>query len=311
MKRPDYFGNLPCPPDKKVPKLIKWPQDHKIHIFSTEVPEMSNLCTFAFSTDMINGGILELGPGSNWYFVDEHLGDEIYYIISGNLTEIECVSGDCVAANPGDTLYIPMGCKHKGYNFSEEKMRCLYVIAPEMWPPETDTTFKQEDIRMYKQGEDKYNLQGEDESKAGLRKKFKVFQDDVNQLGKFPMVGEEARKQPIYYYIMNESNCITTVFGLKHTMRMRFYVSNDHFHVGDFYLPSGGVGSRVSEVDEHGGDMVLYIVKGPIIIFFPDREASFYAEEGDIMYIPPKEKHQFVNYNEYGVLGYFTISKEI
>ncbi len=310
MKRASYFGRLPFPPKNKVAKLIR-KEDQKVMIFSSEVPEISNLVTVAVSLDKIHCGFLEMGPGSNWYFVDEHLGDEIYYIISGNLTELECVSGDCVEANPGDTLFIPKGCKHKGYNFSTEKLRLLWAIAPNMWPEETDTSFAQEDIRMYKQGKDKYALSGQSEKEIGQKKQFKQFVRDVNQLGAFPLSGPESRKQPIYYYVMNESNCITTIFGTKYPMRLRFYVSNDYLHVGEFYLPSGGVGSRVSEVDEHGGDTILYSVQGPLTVFLPEEEKTFYIKNEELLYLPPNTPYQIINYNAEPAIGYFIIGGEL
>ncbi|OFX15925.1 MAG: hypothetical protein A2Z18_00055 [Armatimonadetes bacterium RBG_16_58_9] len=133
----------------------------------------------------------------------------------------------------------------------------------------------------------------------------------MNQLGKFPVDGDEARQDPIHYYLLNSKNCITTVFGLKRPMRMRFFVSNDLMHVGEFYLPAGGVGCRVSEVDEHGGDTVIYGVRGPITVFFPDTQEVFQVQEGEMMYIPPHSRHQFINYNSSAIIGYFVAAKEL
>ncbi len=308
MERAKYFGNLPYPPNQKKPCLLK-KENRKVLIFSPEVPEESNLVEIAVSTDQLHCGFMEMAPGSTWHFVDEHLGDETYYIISGNLTELECVTGECVEAHPGDTLYIPMGCKHKGYNFSEEKQRIFWIIAPGMWPEETDTTFPSDAIRIYKNGKDQFGIDVKKETSCGLKKEYKLHISDVNQLGKFPVDGKEARRKPIYYYVMNEKNCLTTVSGLKHPMRMRFFVSNDFLHVGEFYLPSGGVGSRVSEIDEHGGDTAIYCVRGPLTVFLPDTIETFQVEEGEIMYLPPKTRHQFINYNRYPVIGYFAIAK--
>jgi len=310
MELGDYFGNLPYPPDQKKPCLIE-ERDRKVFIFSPEVPEESNTVELAVSTDVLHCGFMEMAPGSTWHFVDEHLGDETYYLISGNLTELECVSGECVEANAGDTLYIPMGCKHKGYNFSEEKQRIFWVIAPGMWPKETDTSFPHDAIRMYKNGKDDFDISAKKESDFGLRKEYKLRVSDVNQIGRFPVFGFEAREKPIYYYVMNETNCLTTVFGQKHPMRLRFFVSNDLLHVGEFYLPAGGVGSRVSEVDEHGGDKAIYAVQGPIVVFLPDTQETFRIQEGDVLYLPAHTKHQFINYNARPIIGYFAIGGEL
>lgn len=310
MERAVYFGSLPCSPDKKRACLIK-DADRKVFIFSPEVPEESNLVEVAVSTDQIHCGFMEMAPGSTWHFVDEHLGDETYYIISGNLTEQECVSGECVEAHAGDTLYIPMGCKHKGYNFSEEKQRIFWVIAPTMWPEETDTSFPHKAIRTYKNGKDEFDTGAGNESACSLRKEYKLHLSNVGQLGTFPVPGEDARRKPIYYYVMNERNCLTTVFGLKYPMRMRFFVSNDFLHVGEFYLPAGGVGSRVSEVDEHIGDTVIYGVKGPTTVFLPDTTETFQVQDGAVLYLPPRVRHQFINYNRWPIIGYFAVAREL
>ena len=309
MERAKFFGNLPYPPDKKVPHLIK-KEDYKIFMFSPEVPEQSNLVEVAISTDQLHCGFMEMAPGSTWHFVDEHLGDETYYLISGNLTELECVSGECVEANKGDTLFIPMGCKHKGYNFSEKKQRIFWVIAPVMWPEETDTSFPHETIRMLKQGKDQFDISQKKDADYRLRKEFKLHLSDVNQIGQFPVPGPESRQKPIYYYVMNESNCLTTVHGLKNPIRVRFYVSNDLLHVGEYYVPVGGVGSRSSELIEHGGDSALYCIDGPATLFLPELNLTFHMQPTEVLYIPPKHRYQFINYNDKPLKVYFAVSKE-
>ncbi len=305
MQTQDFFGQLPYPPDQKKPKLMR-KEDRKVFIFSPEVPQRSNSVEVVVSTDQLHAGMMEMGPGATWHFVDEHLGDEVYFLLSGNLTELECNSGDCRETNAGEMLYIPMGCKHKGYNFSEESQIIFWAIAPDMWPEETDQTFAHKDIRQYKNGKDHYGLKGIDEKDAGLRKSFRMIMRDVNQLGNFPVPGSEAREEPIFYYVMNDQNCLTTVHGLEHPMRLRFFVSNDFMEAGEYYLPAGGVGSRISEVFENEGDTALYGLEGKTTIFLPDDPAySYIMEVGDIMYLPAKTKYQFINYTAHAVKGYF------
>jgi mannose-6-phosphate isomerase-like protein (cupin superfamily) len=306
MERPAYFGNLPYPPKSKKPCVIR-DADQKKDFFSHEVPEESNVYTVIASTDKLHCGMMAMAPGSTWRFVDEHLGDECYYLLQGNLTELECDSGECVEANAGDTLFIPMGCKHKGYNFSEEKQILFWSIAPKMWPEKTDTSYPAEKIRFYKHGRDEFGLKGMPEKDVGLRKEFKLRQRDVNQLGTFPLPGPEARQKPIHYYVQNRSNCITTVFGAKFPMRLRFHVSNDYMHVGEMYLPCGGVGARTSEVDSHEGDTVILVTRGQITFFMPETEEVHFAKTGEVMYIPERTKYQLINYDATPVEAYFAI----
>lgn len=305
MLRQEYFGKKPFPADCKKPKLIR-EEEHEVFIFSPEVPQESNLVTISVSTDQLHCGMLEMGSGARWHFVDEHLGDEIYFVLEGNLTEQECNTGECVETNPDDMLYIPMGCKHKGYNFSEKSLKLFWAIAPDMWPPETDTTFPNDTIRQCKNGEDIYNLSGISEKEVGLRKAFKLTMSDVNQLGNFPLPGAEARHTPIYYYVMNEKNCLTTIHGLDNPMRLRYFISNDHLEAGEYCLPSGGVGSRISDVNVHAGDSCFYATKGRLTVFLPDDPGySYIMNPGDTMYIPANTKYQFINYGNGAAEGKF------
>lgn len=110
MERPACFSNLPYRPGSKGPCVIHdW--DQKKDSFSHEVPAENNTFTVIASTDKLHCGMMTMAPSSTWCFVNGHLGDKCYYILQGNLTELECDGGKCVEANAGDTLFIPMGCK--------------------------------------------------------------------------------------------------------------------------------------------------------------------------------------------------------
>jgi gentisate 1,2-dioxygenase len=113
--------------------------------------------------------------------------------------------------------------------------------------------------------------------------------------------------KPIHYYVQNKSNSITTVFGAKFPVRLRFHVSNDFMHVGELYLPCGGVGARCSEVDSHEGDTAILVTRGQITFFMPETEEVYFAKKGEVMYIPEKVKYQLINYDDTPVEAYFAI----
>ena len=179
-----------------------------------------------------------------------------------------------------------------------------------MWPEETDTSFPHDTIRFLKHGKDEFNLSGKSESDYRLRKEFKLHLSDVNQVGRFPVPGPESREQPIYYYVMNEKNCLTTVHGLTHPIRVRFYVSNDLLHVGEYYVPTGGVGARTSEPIEHGGDAALYCMSGPATVFLPDTDETFHVQPTEVLYVPPNHRYRFINYNDRPLSLYFAVSRD-
>ena len=102
-----------------------------------------------------------------------------------------------------------------------------------------------------------------------------------------------------------------TVFGLKNPIGMKFYVSNDLVHMGEFEIPSRGQGPRASEVDWHDGDEVMYVENGPITVFLPDSEETFEVQEGEAVFIPEKTRHLYINYGGSVVKGIFSVAPNL
>ena len=91
-------------------------------------------------------------------------------------------------------------------------------------------------------------------------------------------------------------------------MLVKFFVSNDLVHMGEFILPAGGTGCRASEPDSHKGDCVLFVEKGPVTVFLTGTMEAFDIQEEEAMFLPEGVEYQLINYTENIVKVIFSIA---
>lgn len=91
-------------------------------------------------------------------------------------------------------------------------------------------------------------------------------------------------------------------------MLVKFYVSNDLLHMGEFILPAGGTGCRASEPDSHKGDCALYVEKGPVTVFLTETQEAFDIQEEEVMFLPEGTSYQLINYTADTVKTIFSIA---
>lgn len=148
-KAPDWLCNWPVPKDQQRPCIMKQ-SDLRMFLYTEEYPETSDLNWLVASTDNMTVGEYQLSPGSHFAPADVHAGDEIYYVLKGQVTMLQPATGQIIVVNQGEGILMPKGCPHIGYNFYEKESQMLYVIAPKMWgddgPPDDYTG----EIKLYK-----------------------------------------------------------------------------------------------------------------------------------------------------------------
>lgn len=295
------FGNHPFPPDQKRPLHIRGDLIKKF-LYPAERPHFSDLNYLYVSTDKLTVGTWQLGPGGTYDPPDLHAGDEVYYVLDGVLTEHNPLLGEFMQVRKGEALLLPMHGYHKGYNFEQGIMRILYVIAPKIWedqfPP---MDFSQDKMKMYK-GKRNEELP----SSAPLQQWNRHGTTD--DIGRWPVAGPEARKEPILFYHVTEEKKLINVHGTQYPMLVKFFVSNDLCHMGEFILPAGGTGSRASEPDSHRGDCALFVEWGPITVFLPKTQETFDVQEAEVMFIPEGVQYQMINYTDKTAKAVFSIA---
>ena len=295
------FGEYPFPPDKKEPLHIKGDLI-KHFIYPADVPHFSDLNYLYVSTDKLTVGTWQLGPGGTYDPPDLHAGDEVYYVLDGILTEHNPLVGEFMQVRAGEALLLPMHGYHKGHNFEQGIMRVLYVIAPKIWedqfPP---MDFEGGKIKMYK---GKYNDR--------LPQYEPMTQWDrhgtTDDIGRWPIPGPECRQEPALFYHITENKKLVNIHGVEHPMLIKFFVTNDLVHMGEFILPAGGTGSRASEPDSHKGDCVLFVETGPITVFLPETLTAHDVQVEEAMFIPEGVEYQLINYTDGTVKAIFSIA---
>ena len=255
------------------------------------------------STDKLTVGTWQLGPGGTYDPPDLHAGDEVYYILDGTLTEHNPLLGEFMQVKKGEALLLPMHGYHKGHNFEPGIMRALYVIAPKIWEDQAAA----HGLR----GREDEDVQGEGQCAAALasapRREW-YRHGTTDDIGRWPVPGPECRKDPKLFYHITEDKKLINIHGTQYPMLIKFFVSNDLVHMGEFILPAGGNGSRASEPDSHKGDCVLFVEWGPITVFLPDTLEAFDVQPEEVMFIPEGVKYQLINYTTGTVKAIFSIA---
>lgn len=101
------------------------------------------------------------------------------------------------------------------------------------------------------------------------------------------------------------------MYGTNHPMLVKFFVSNDFCHVGEFLLPTGGRGPRLSEPQTHAGDCFLFIEEGPITVLLNESGDVFNVRAEEGMFIPENTSYQLINYTAGMVKAIFCIAPNL
>ena len=129
---PEWLCEYPFKREDKRPCVLKQKELMQF-LYTEEAPETSDLNWLVASTDSMTVGEYQLAPGTHFYPADVHAGDEIYYVLKGQVTMFQPEKGQVIVVDEGQGILMPKGCPHIGYNFGECEARMLYVIAPKAW----------------------------------------------------------------------------------------------------------------------------------------------------------------------------------
>lgn len=143
------FGKYPFAPSEKKPMHLKR-GDLKRFIYTEAYPESSDLNRLIVSTNYMTVGEYQLSPGSTFDPVDVHDGDEVYYVLSGTVTMLNPKNGQAIEVEEGESVIMPKGAPHKAYNFTNELVNILFVIAPRIWDESGPPLEYREPVRLYK-----------------------------------------------------------------------------------------------------------------------------------------------------------------
>lgn len=301
----EIMGCFPFAPDRKKPKHIR-KSEYIDAIYPPAAPEFADLTQTIASTDKLFFGTYQLAPGGSFNPPDLHPGDETYYVLDGTLTQQNAVNGQVIRAYKGESIWMPREAWHKAFNFEDEILRILFLIAPKAWDEKIPPDHYPDgvDIKAYK---GKNNNQ----YKALPAINKPSFIGTTDDIGRWPIPGPEGRKEPMLFYRIREEDKLLNIYDYENPMLMKFFVSNDVMHMGEFILPAGGRGVRISPVDVHKGDCVIFVVKGPITVYLPNTKEAFIINEEDTMFLPEGTPYRLMNFTAKPVKAIFGIAPDL
>jgi mannose-6-phosphate isomerase-like protein (cupin superfamily) len=128
MKEDSYpMCNYPNPYKKKK-VIVTRPNQYLASIFGIGQDVMRS--RLYFSTEKITLARFQVMPGSRFSPPDNHSGDEIYYIISGTAYVFNPATGKTTIGKKGDFMNVPKNVWHQAFNFSDEILDVLCIVAP-------------------------------------------------------------------------------------------------------------------------------------------------------------------------------------
>lgn len=296
-------GNHPYNISKDQPMRIGREQVGYFTYPDIEYLETSDLNTLFISTDKLTLGYYELAPGAQFSPPDHHPGDECYYLLEGELTEVNCDSGQACCLQKGDALLIPNGAPHGGYNFGTKKMKAVFALSPNMVKPGTQTfpTDLEGKWRVL-------NGQQEHQFIKYPSKEEKRCIGTIDCLGNWPVKDQEYREAPKYLHVARENDKLCVINGYTHPYLMKFSFSTKFINFGEFIIPCGGNG-RITDPESHKGQTAIYVVSGYLGVIITETRETFKIHPDEVMYIPQNCEYQMMNYEAEPVHAIFAISE--
>jgi gentisate 1,2-dioxygenase len=284
------FQNQPYMEGPRDKVMLIRRQDVGPYIYPTPAIGMdtSDISYVYLSTEEFTSSSYDLAPGSRFEPADYHEGDEVYVVLEGTLTMLNCNVGQVVEVKAGEGLLMPMGAPHIGYNFTQEKTHTMAFLAPKIFANQgfpTDTVGR---FKIYKGARN-------DQFKKVIMNELPNRPGVLDDLGAWPVDGPTSRIDPIFYHLPEDKKLLA-IAGQDNPVLMKFIVSNDFLTVAQMVIPSGGVGARKTDPDKHAGDCVIYMHEGVLSVLIHDTGETFQIGPKEELFIPKNTTYQLFNY---------------
>jgi quercetin dioxygenase-like cupin family protein len=194
--------------------------------------------------------------------------DEVLYVLEGRFACANPETGEVQVAEPGEAIFFRRDTWHHGFNVGTTPLRVLEYFAP---PPSTGT------------------------SGAYARTRPYVEQSRYEQdqwLGRLPMEAEAARGADMMR-VLRDGDLRWRLEGRAQSALVGLYATTEHLTVGRVRLLPG----QRSDVEVHGGDEGLYLLKGQLNVWLPEGDGQrwFELQPKDGFYVPQGAPHQYQN----------------
>ncbi len=224
------------------------------------------------SSDKIHQLVFGLAPGGAFRHSEGYRtvfgADEVLYVLSGTYVSANPETGEVHRAEAGEAIFFRKDTWHHGFNASTEPLRVLEFFAP---PPSTGTSGAYAKTKPYVSAS-------------------KYAQDQW--LGKLPMETTALRATQTMRVLRN-ADVVWRMEGSRQQALIGLYCATEHLTVGKLCLLPG----QETELETHGGDESLYVLKGEARIHTPEADGQrwFELNERDGFYIPQGQPHRYCN----------------
>ena len=282
------FGNHPFTEGVKTKPIYIDSSNIGQFIYPDFGLDYSDLNYMYYSSDTLTVCSMEIGPGGFFNPPDYHPGDEAYFVLEGTITQFNPATGSCIEVKEGEALLIPKGVLHSAYNFGEEKVKVLAVIAPKIVESQEFPTDVNGPKKIF--GYNPQDFDGPtDDFLAPLR------YGSIDQMGQWPENGELLREKKLIYHITEERK-LKVIHGDTRPILMKYSVSNDYMDMGEYIIPAGGVVTRRSEPISHPGDTFLLGRDGPVAVYMTQSRETYMLKHYEGLYIPAGTAYMLLNY---------------
>ncbi|MGI6071222.1 MAG: cupin domain-containing protein [Blautia sp.] len=299
MSKP-LFTNQPYTEGRKSKPIHLTRENIGHFIYPDEGLDYSDYNQMYISTENMTVCTMDIGPGGFFDPPDYHPGDEMYYVLKGAITQYNPELGQVIRVKAGESLLIPKGGAHVAYNFEEESLRIMAVIAPKIVEDQLFPTDGEAMKRKTFMGKDNKSMPPNP-----------VLMDNgriptIEDAGSWPLPGETLRKNG-YLYHVTENKKLLAIHGHKHPTLIKLSISNDFMQVGEMIVPFGGSVCRYTESFQNHGETFLYAPEDKVTVYLPKEHDTIvlWPEEG--LYLPPSEEFQIVNYGDKNMKVFFAM----
>ena len=237
------------------------------------------------SSEKIHQLIFGLPPGGAFRHSENYktifAADEVYYVLSGTLVLANPETGEVHLAEKGEAVFFRRDTWHHGFNYSNESLRVLEVLAP---PPSSGSCGQ-------------YALEQPDLVTR------KYTRDEL--LGDWPSAKSRSTHSDTMR-IIRKADYLWGLEGEEQQVLVGILVSTEYLTVGRIDL----LPARRSSTHEHQGDESIYVLAGSLHIYLPDHSGQrwFQLKPGDGFYLPEGTPHQYHNITDKPAEMVFAVS---
>ncbi|HZO99132.1 MAG TPA: cupin domain-containing protein [Terriglobia bacterium] len=265
-----------------------------------------------FSTKAMTTGVFSLAPG-DYFKPGNHPNPESYVILKGMLWVGHADTGQYHELHAGDAYVIPAFTFHLGYNFGDETVEILFMIARTTHTDQMRTNPTYDDhyqnfrhpILLHPDVDHQYQRH-KSWAQPGFRK-GEVPPSRLDELHCWPPRGGKSvnhNPEVDHVQIVGRQEWLHFVTGkdYQHQFVTSFCYSTDEFQTGKIKIPPG----RVTNAIRLPGERVYYPQgETPLVVILSESGNSLIGSKGDALFVPANTVHQFQNPGHHAVEGIF------